>query len=66
MGDYSAMTVDPVDDTTMWYTQEYYATTSNQNWRTRMGNFRINAAQPLQNERPTRKMCTACGLVLDK
>ena len=25
-GDYSAMTVDPVDDCTFWYTQEYYAT----------------------------------------
>src|SRR3990172_1213984 len=27
-GDYSAMSVDPVDDCTFWYTQEYYATTS--------------------------------------
>ena len=26
-GDYSAMTVDPVDDCTFWYTNEYYATT---------------------------------------
>ena len=26
-GDYSAMTVDPVDDCTFWYTQEYYPTT---------------------------------------
>ena len=24
-GDYSDMTVDPVDDCTFWYTQEYYA-----------------------------------------
>src|SRR5678810_996024 len=24
-GDYSAMTVDPVDDCTFWYTQEYFA-----------------------------------------
>jgi hypothetical protein len=48
-GDYSAMTVDPVDDTTMWYTTEYYATNSSANWRTRIGNFRINPAQPLIN-----------------
>jgi hypothetical protein len=48
-GDYSAMGVDPVDDTTMWYTQEYYATTSSANWRTRIGTFRINPAQPLVN-----------------
>ena len=26
-GDYSAMSVDPVDDCTFWYTQEYYQTT---------------------------------------
>jgi len=48
-GDYSALTVDPVDDTTMWYTQEYYATNSSANWRTRIGTFRINPAQPLVN-----------------
>ena len=48
-GDYSAMTVDPVDDTTMWYTQEYYATNSTFNWKTRIGSFRINPAQPLVN-----------------
>ena len=40
-GDYSAMSVDPVDDCTFWYTQEYYATTSSFNWRTRVGNFRF-------------------------
>src|SRR6185436_2783533 len=38
-GDYSAMTVDPVDDCTFWYTQEYYAITGT-NWRTRIGNFK--------------------------
>jgi len=38
-GDYSDMTVDPVDDCTFWYTQEYYATNSSFNWRTRIGNF---------------------------
>src|SRR5262249_49565669 len=49
-GDYSCMTVDPVDDTTMWYANEYYpAGVSSANWRTRIGNFRINAAQPLVN-----------------
>jgi hypothetical protein len=49
-GDYSCLTVDPVDDTTMWYTQEYYpAGNTSFNWRTRIMNFRINAAQPLIN-----------------
>ena len=41
-GDYSAMTVDPVDDCTFWYTSEYYATTSSFNWRTRIGNFKFD------------------------
>ncbi len=40
-GDYSALTVDPVDDTTFWYTNEYYDSTSPFNWRTRVGNFKL-------------------------
>ena len=35
------MTIDPVDDCTFWYTQEYYATTGSFNWRTRIGNFKF-------------------------
>jgi hypothetical protein len=41
-GDYSGMTVDPVDDCTFWYTTEYYATTGN-NWQTRIGSIRYPA-----------------------
>ncbi len=40
-GDYSDMTVDPVDDCTFWYTNEYYDTTATFNWRTRIGNFKF-------------------------
>ena len=40
-GDYSSMAIDPVDDSTFWYTQEYYSTTSTFNWRTRIGNFKF-------------------------
>ena len=40
-GDYSSMTVDPVDDCTFWYTQEYYATTSEAGWQTRIGSFSL-------------------------
>jgi hypothetical protein len=40
-GDYSDMTVDPVDDCTFWFTQEYYATNSSFNWRTRIGSFKF-------------------------
>ena len=31
-GDYSMMSVDPVDDCTFWYTQEYMETTSSAGW----------------------------------
>jgi hypothetical protein len=40
-GDYSSMSIDPVDDCTFWYTSEYYETTSN-NWQTRIGSFRYS------------------------
>ncbi len=33
-GDYSNMTVDPVDDCTFWYTQELYQANGSSNWRT--------------------------------
>ncbi len=36
-GDYSAMSVDPQDDCTFWYTQEYMH--SDGNWRTHVGSF---------------------------
>src|SRR5215831_13157172 len=45
-GDYSDMTIDPVDDCTFWYTQEYYQTTSAFNWRTRIGNFKFPSCTP--------------------
>ena len=40
-GDYSSMTLDPQDDCTFWYTQEYYQTTSSAGWRTRIGSFKF-------------------------
>ncbi|MCP4540856.1 MAG: hypothetical protein GY832_27280 [Chloroflexi bacterium] len=40
-GDYSAMSVDPVDDCTFWYTQEYIETTGEWNWQTRIASFRF-------------------------
>ncbi|MFZ6029041.1 MAG: proprotein convertase P-domain-containing protein [Chloroflexota bacterium] len=39
-GDYSAMSVDPADDCTFWYTTEYYETTGS-NWQTRIGSFKF-------------------------
>ena len=40
-GDYSDLTVDPSDDCTFWYTNEYYSSTGQFAWRTRIGNFRF-------------------------
>jgi Abnormal spindle-like microcephaly-assoc'd, ASPM-SPD-2-Hydin len=40
-GDYSAMTVDPVDDCTFWYTQEYMKFVGSFNWNTRIANFKF-------------------------
>lgn len=41
-GDYSAMTVDPTDDCTFWFTDEYYTTTDSYTWQTRIGAFRFD------------------------
>jgi hypothetical protein len=38
-GDYSSMSVDPVDDCTMWYTGEYLAATGANVWATRLFSF---------------------------
>jgi hypothetical protein len=40
-GDYSALTVDPVDDCTFWYTNEYLKATGSFNWSTRIGSFKL-------------------------
>jgi hypothetical protein len=43
-GDYTAMSVDPVDDCTFWYTNEYYSSQANGssgNWQTRIGSFKF-------------------------
>jgi hypothetical protein len=41
-GDYSSMSVDPANDCTFWYTNEYYATSGSFNWSTRIGSFKFN------------------------
>jgi len=40
-GDYSTMSVDPIDDCTFWYTQEYMPTTSSAGWQTRIASFKF-------------------------
>jgi hypothetical protein len=40
-GDYSGMSVDPSDDCTFWYTNEYIPSNGAFNWRTRIGSFKF-------------------------
>jgi hypothetical protein len=40
-GDYSSMTIDPVDDCTFWYTNQYLKATGSFNWSTRIGSFKF-------------------------
>jgi hypothetical protein len=44
-GDYSAMTVDPVDDCTFWYTNEYLRANGSFNWSTRIASFKFPGCQ---------------------
>jgi hypothetical protein len=47
-GDYTSMTVDPVDDCTFWYVNEYYdrnQTGKNPDWRTRIASFKLPACR---------------------
>ncbi|MFZ4548583.1 MAG: GEVED domain-containing protein, partial [Bacteroidales bacterium] len=43
-GDYSTLAVDPVDNITFWFNHEYYSSTSNIDWQTRIANFNLNTA----------------------
>jgi hypothetical protein len=40
-GDYSDITVDPVDDCTFWFTSEYIPFDGRFNWKTRIANFKF-------------------------
>jgi hypothetical protein len=44
-GDYSSMTVDPVDDCTFWYTTEYLKANGTFNWSTRIISFKFPGCQ---------------------
>ena len=48
-GDYSALSVDPVDDCTMWYTTEYLQANGTFNWSTRIGYFKFAGCGTVAN-----------------
>jgi hypothetical protein len=41
-GDYSTLSVDPVDDCTFWYTTEYLKSSGTFNWSTRIGKIKFS------------------------
>jgi hypothetical protein len=41
-GDYSSMSVDPVDDCTFYYSNEYIPANGSFNWRTRVASFKLS------------------------
>jgi hypothetical protein len=51
-GDYTSMNVDPSDDCTFWYVNEYYTLAGQQSstagWQTRIGSFKIPSCQSSQ------------------
>jgi len=40
-GDYTDLNIDPVDECTFWYVNEYIKTTSSAGWQTRIGTFKF-------------------------
>jgi len=44
-GDYSAMTIDPVDDCTFWFTNEYLKANGTFNWSTQIASFKLAGCQ---------------------
>lgn len=44
-GDYSSLSIDPVDDCTMWYTTEYLDQSGDFIWSTRFNHFRLGSCQ---------------------
>lgn len=45
-GDYSTMSIDPADDCTFWYTQEYVTSIGSFIWRTRIASFKFDECTP--------------------
>jgi hypothetical protein len=67
-GDYSMMGIDPVDDCTFWYTQEYYPTTGTY-WNTRIGKFRFancgGGSIPTETPIPAPNPCVLPGQIVE-
>jgi subtilisin-like proprotein convertase family protein len=49
-GDYSSMNIDPTDDCTFWYTQEFMGASGTFNWHTRVGTFKFGNCGQVNND----------------
>lgn len=50
-GDYTSMAIDPSDDCTFWYTNQYQPYDGAYNWHTRIASFRLSDCRQ-QHRRP--------------
>ena len=48
-GDYTSMNIDPVDDCTFWYVNEYYQITELAAWQTRIASFKLPGCVPTED-----------------
>ena len=48
-GDYSTMSIDPSDDCTFWYTQEFIQNTGNMVWRTKIASYAFPECRELMD-----------------
>jgi len=60
-GDYSSMSIDPTDDCTFWYTQEYHAANGTTNWKTRIASFKYPDCTLCSTTAPSGLTATASG-----
>ena len=63
-GDYSDLTVDPIDDCTFWYTQQYVTGASppdNTRWHTRVGSFQFGPCPAVQKGVLTGTVTSSAG-----
>jgi hypothetical protein len=60
-GDYSDITVDPLDDCTFWYTSEYLMSTAERDWHTRIAAFSIPGCDATDPTARARRAAAAAG-----
>jgi hypothetical protein len=60
-GDYSAMTLDPIDQCTFWYTNEYLQSDGAYNWATRIATYRFPSCTSASSWGTVEGTITSCA-----